>query len=268
VSERAIGVFDSGVGGLTVLRELRGQIPDESLVYLGDTARVPYGTKSSTTVLRYAHEAARFLLTKQVKLLVVACNTASAVALDDLAKCNQVPVVGVIEPGARRALEVTRNGCIGVVGTEGTIRSGAYERALRVGNPDVVVHTAACPLFVPLAEEGWAGHEVARLVAREYLAPLLEKNIDTLVLGCTHYPLLKSMLQEIVGPDVQLVDSAQETAKAVAAQLKGDQLLQQTTPAQPPRYFVTDIPDRFERVGGAFLGEKLQGVTTVSLEGI
>ena len=268
MSERAIGVFDSGVGGLTVLRELRSQIPDESLVYLGDTARVPYGTKSSPTVLRYAHEAANFLLSQHVKLLVVACNTASAVALDALAKHNQVPVIGVIEPGARRALEVTRNGRIGVVGTEGTIRSGAYERALRAGRPDVVVHAAACPLFVPLAEEGWARHEVARLTAHEYLAPLLEQGIDTLVLGCTHYPLLKEMLQEVVGPDVQLVDSAQETAKAVADQLKECQLLHQTTPAQPPRYFVTDIPDRFERVGGAFLGEKLQDVITISLEGV
>jgi len=266
VPERAIGVFDSGVGGLTVLRELRYQIPAEPLVYLGDTARVPYGTKSSPTVLRYAHEAARFLLGQQVKLLVIACNTASAVALDDLAKHYQVPVVGVIEPGARRALELTRNNRIGVIGTEGTIRSGAYERALRVERPDVVVQVAACPLFVPLAEEGWACHEVARLTAREYLAPLLEAGIDTLVLGCTHYPLLKQMLHEVVGPDVQLVDSAQETAKVVAFQLKKRQLLHQAVSAQPPRYFVTDIPDRFERVGGAFLGEKLQGVTTVSLD--
>ena len=266
MSERAIGVFDSGVGGLTVLRELRRQVPDESLVYLGDTARVPYGTKSSPTVLRYAHEAARFLLAHRVKLLVVACNTASAVALDDLAQHNQVPVIGVIEPGARRALQVTRNGRIGVVGTEGTIRSGAYERALRTGRQDVVVYSAACPLFVPLAEEGWASHEVARLAAREYLGPLLEMGIDTLVLGCTHYPLLKPMLQEVVGAKVQLVDSAQETAKVVASVLKELKLLHQTSPAQPPRYFVTDIPDRFERVGGAFLGEKLQGVTTVSLE--
>lgn len=264
--ERAIGVFDSGVGGLTVLRELRRQIPDEPLVYLGDTARVPYGTKSSPTVLRYAHEAARFLLDQRVKLLVVACNTASAVALDDLAERYQVPVIGVIEPGARRALEVTRNGRVGVVGTEGTIRSGAYERALLAGRSDVVVYTAACPLFVPLAEEGWACHEVARLAAREYLAPLLKEKIDTLVLGCTHYPLLKQTLQEVVGPDVQLVDSAQETAKAVASRLDEYQLLCQTTPAQPPRYFVTDIPDRFKRVGGAFLGEKLHGVETVSLD--
>ncbi|MGK2945225.1 MAG: glutamate racemase [Desulfuromonadales bacterium] len=264
--ERAIGVFDSGVGGLTVLRELRHQIPDEPLVYLGDTARVPYGTKSSPTVLRYAHEAARFLLAQRVKLLVIACNTASAVALDDLAKHYQVPVVGVIEPGARRALEITCNGRIGVIGTEGTIRSGAYERALRAGRPDIVVHVAACPLFVPLAEEGWACHEVARLAAREYLAPLLEAGIDTLVLGCTHYPLLKQMLQEVVGPAVQLVDSAQETAKVVAARLNEHQLLRQTAAALYPRYFVTDIPDRFERVGGAFLGEELQGVTTVSLD--
>jgi glutamate racemase len=266
VPERAIGVFDSGVGGLTVLRELRSRVPEEPLVYLGDTARVPYGTKSALTVLRYAHEAARFLLDQRVKLLVVACNTASAVALDDLAERYQVPVIGVIEPGARRALQVTRNGRIGVVGTEGTIRSGAYERALQSGRSDVVVHTAACPLFVPLAEEGWACHEVARLAAREYLAPLLDANIDTLVLGCTHYPLLRQTLQDVVGPDVQLVDSAQETAKAVACRLDEYQLLHQRTPAQPPRYFVTDIPDRFERVGGAFLGEELQGVTTVSLD--
>jgi glutamate racemase len=266
VPERAIGVFDSGVGGLTVLRELRCQVPGESLIYLGDTARVPYGTKSSPTVLRYAHEAARFLLDQQVKLLVVACNTASAVALEGLTERYQVPVVGVIEPGARRAIEVSANGRIGVIGTEGTIRSGAYERALRQERADIVVHTAACPLFVPLAEEGWAGHEVARLAAREYLAPLLDEGIDTLVLGCTHYPLLKPMLQEVVGPQVKLVDSAQETAKAVAAQLLEHRLLGQPHPALPPRYFVTDIPDRFERVGGAFLGEPLRGVATVSLD--
>lgn len=264
--ERAIGVFDSGVGGLTVLRELRRQIPAEALVYLGDTARVPYGTKSPQTVLRYAHEAARFLLARQVKLLVVACNTASAVALDELSSCYPIPVIGVIEPGARRALEVTRNGRIGVVGTEGTIRSGAYERALRSQRSDITVHTAACPLFVPLAEEGWACHEVARLAARDYLAPLLREGIDTLVLGCTHYPLLKETLQRVVGPQVCLVDSAEETAKVVAGRLLGQQLLQLGSTALQPQYFVTDVPDRFERVGGAFLGEALRGVTTVSLD--
>lgn len=264
--ERAIGVFDSGVGGLTVLRELRRQIPEEALVYLGDTARVPYGTKSPQTVLRYAHEAARFLLAQRVKLLVVACNTASAVALDELTERYQVPVVGVIAPGARRALEVTRNGRIGVIGTEGTVRSGAYERALQAARPDVVVFAAACPLFVPLAEEGWASHEIARLAARDYLAPLLAEGIDTLVLGCTHYPLLSRILQEVAGPGVQLVDSARETAKVVAGQLGAHCLLRPAAATLPPRYFVTDIPDRFERVGGSFLGEPLQGVATVSLD--
>ncbi len=264
--ERAVGVFDSGVGGLTVLRELQYQIPGEPLVYLGDTARVPYGTKSAQTVLRYAHEAAVFLVAQRVKLLVVACNTASAVALDDLAETYRLPVVGVIEPGARRALEVTRSGRIGVIGTEGTIRSGAYERALRAGQPDVVVHAVACPLFVPLAEEGWAGHEVARLAARDYLAPLLAQEIDTLVLGCTHYPLLKKTLQEVVGPNVRLIDSAEETAKAVALKLDAHQLRLPVAANVPTRYFVTDIPDRFERVGGAFLGASLHGVTMVNLD--
>jgi len=265
VPDRAIGVFDSRVGGLTVLRALRQQIPGELLVYLGDTARVPYGTKSSPTVMRYAHEAARFLLAQRVKLMVVACNTASAVAIDELVERYQVPVIGVIQPGVKRALEVTRNGRVGVVGTEGTIRSGAYNRVLRENRPDIVVHTAACPLFVPIAEEGWSRHEVAYLAAREYLAPLLHKGIDTLVLGCTHYPLLKKTLQEVVGPDVQLVDSALETAKAVKLQLEQNQLLSAVA-AQPPCYYVTDIPDRFVRVGGAFLGEELKDVKTVVLD--
>lgn len=264
--ERAIGIFDSGVGGLTVLRELRHQLPQEELVYLGDTARVPYGTKSPQTVARYAQEAARFLVGQRVKLLVVACNTASAVALDDLAALHRLPVVGVIEPGARRALEVSRTGRIGVIGTEGTIRSRAYERALRAGNPAVEVHVAPCPLFVPLAEEGWSEHPVARLAAAEYLAPLLRQGIDTLVLGCTHYPLLKRTLQEVAGPTVELIDSAAETAKTVATLLHAEGLGRHDTPPASPRFFVTDLPDRFERVGGAFLGAPLTGVVTVSLD--
>ncbi len=265
--ERAIGIFDSGVGGLTVLRELLRQLPHEELVYLGDTARVPYGTKSSQTVGRYAREAARFLVGQRVKLLVVACNTASAVALDDLAAVHRLPVVGVIEPGARRALEVTRVGRIGVIGTEGTIRSGAYERALRKGRPEIEICTAPCPLLVPLAEEGWAEHPIARLAAAEYLAPLLQQGIDTLVLGCTHYPLLKRTLQQVAGPKVELIDSAEETAKTVAALLKAQRLERSgSLPGGPPRYFVTDVAERFERVGGSFLGAPLAGVTTVTLD--
>ena len=241
-------------------------MPHEELVYLGDTARVPYGTKSPPTVGRYAREAARFLIGQRVKLLVVACNTASAVALDDLAAIYRLPVVGVIEPGARRALEVTRSGRIGVIGTEGTVRSGAYERALCAGNPQIEVCAAPCPLFVPLAEEGWAEHPVARLAAAEYLAPLLRQGIDTLVLGCTHYPLLKRVLQDVAGPGVQLIDSAEETAKTVAALLVAQGLVRRGPPPGPPRYFVTDVAERFERVGGAFLGAPLAGVTTVTLD--
>ncbi len=264
--ERAIGVFDSGVGGLTVLKELRRQVPYELLIYLGDTARVPYGTKSPQTVLRYAHEAARFLLAKRVKLMVVACNTASAVAVHELAERHQIPVIGVIEPGAKRALQVSRNRRIGVIGTEGTIRSGAYERALQNHSANVSVYSAACPLLVPLAEEGWTTHAVARLVAEEYLAPLLEKRIDTLVLGCTHYPLLKDTLQSVVGPEITLVDSAEETAKEVRLCLDKNHLLLQSKGHDSASYFVTDLSDRFKRVGSDFLGEELQGVTTVNLD--
>lgn len=264
--ERAIGVFDSGVGGLTVLRELQCHLPFEPLVYLGDTARVPYGTKSPQTVLRYAQEAARFLVAQHVKLLVVACNTASAVALPALAETYRLPVIGVIEPGARRALEVSRCRRIGVIGTEGTVRSGAYEAALQAGDPRIDVCSAACPLFVPLAEEGWMDHPAATLIAGDYLAPLLERGIDTLVLGCTHYPLLKRTLQRVVGPGVQLIDSAEETAKLVADRLSGLNLRRAATDHPAPRYFVTDIPDRFERVGGSFLGAPLHGVSTVTLD--
>ncbi|PLX87055.1 MAG: glutamate racemase [Desulfuromonas sp.] len=264
--EHAIGVFDSGVGGLTVLRELQRQLPYEPLVYLGDTARVPYGTKSPQTVLRYAQEAARFLTAQRVKLLVVACNTASAVALSTLAETYRLPVVGVIEPGACRALDVSRNRRIGVIGTEGTIRSGAYERALKASDPTVEVYAVSCPLFVPLAEEGWMNHPSAEMIAADYLAPLLNQGVDTLVLGCTHYPLLKQTLQRVAGPDVQLIDSAEETAKVVAGELYSRSLQRSAAESLPPRYFVTDIPDRFERVGGSFLGAPLCGVTTVSLD--
>ena len=266
VPQRAIGVFDSGVGGLTVLKELRRCNPGESLIYLGDTARVPYGTKSPETVLRYAHEAARFLMQKQVKLMVVACNTASAIALEELVRTYDVPVLGVIEPGVTRALQVTRSGRIGVIGTEGTIRSGAYEKDLQSRAADVSVFSVPCPLFVALAEEGWSDHQVARLIAYEYLQPLLQNDIDTLVLGCTHYPLLKKTLQSVVGPEVVLVDSAEETAKAVRLKLASECLLQAASKKHNSSFFVTDISDRFERVGGAFLGERLHDLNTVVLD--
>jgi glutamate racemase len=265
VSERAIGVFDSGVGGLTVLKELHRLLPGEQLVYLGDTARVPYGTKSPRTVLRYALEAASFLVERGVKMLVVACNTASSVALPALEERFSLPVVGVIDPGARRAVRLTRSRRVGVIGTEGTVKSGAYTRAIHALDPHIELFAAACPLFVPLAEEGWAEHPVARLAAAEYLAPLQQQGIDTLVLGCTHYPLLKRTLRTVLGEGVELVDSAQETARMVAAILNERDLTRRSAPGEP-RFFVTDVPARFERVGGAFLGAPLHGVEQVELD--
>jgi glutamate racemase len=265
LSESAIGIFDSGVGGLTVLKAILHRFPGEEVIYLGDTARVPYGTKSPSTVLRYSLEAAAFLVAERVKMLVVACNTASAVALPALVERFSLPVVGVIEPGARRAVSITRNRRVGVIGTEGTVKSGAYAKALQALDPRIEVFSTPCPLFVPLVEEGWAEHTVAQLAAREYLAPLLAQGIDTLVLGCTHYPLLKKTLRGVLGDGVALVDSAEETARSVEAILQSQHLRRSGEP-RGPRFFVTDIPERFERVGGAFLGAPLHQVGQVSLD--
>jgi len=263
MSQRPIGIFDSGVGGLTVFKEI-ARLLDEELIYLGDTARVPYGNKGAATVVRYALEAANFLLSRQVKMLVVACNTASAVALPFLEERFRVPVLGVIEPGARKAAAVTGNGRVGVIGTAATIGSGAYTRAIRACRPDIEIFTQACPLFVPLVEEGWVEHPVARLVAEEYLRPLAERGIDTLVLGCTHYPMLKKVLRGVLGEGVRLVDSGAETALTVTSILR-EQGLVRPLPALRPRFFVTDSPAHFERVGGAFLGKRLAHVQRVEL---
>lgn len=260
---RAIGIFDSGVGGLTVLKEIIELLPSEDLFYLGDTARVPYGTKSAATVRQYALESAAFLVDRGVKLLVVACNTASAVALPALRERFQLPVIGVIEPGARRAVG-SLNRRIGVIGTEGTINSGRYESAIHALLPDAQVFSAPCPLFVPLAEEGWAEHEVARLTAAEYLQPMIEAQIDTLVLGCTHYPLLRRTLQQVLGPQVTLVDSAAETARTVA-KLFREQGLARPEHGGNRAVYVTDVPTRFERVGQAFLGCELGKVEQVRI---
>lgn len=260
---RAIGIFDSGVGGLTVFKEIMHLLPEEDLFYLGDTARVPYGTKSAETVRQYALEAGAFLVDQGVKMLVVACNTASAVALPALRERFNLPVVGVIDPGARRAAQ-SRNGRIGVIGTEGTIGSGRYEEAINAQLADAQVFSTACPLFVPLAEEGWAEHQVAQLAAREYLAPLKQNAIDTLVLGCTHYPLLRKVLQQEVGEGVTLVDSAEETATTVA-ELFREQGLTRPQSGGQRAFFVTDVPTRFVRVGQAFLGQELSHVQQVRI---
>jgi len=260
---RAIGIFDSGVGGLTVFKEIMQLLPEEDLFYLGDTARVPYGTKSAETVRQYALEAGAFLVDQGVKMLVVACNTASAVALPALRARFKLPVIGVIEPGARRAVH-SRNRRIGVIGTEGTIGSGRYEEAITALLPDAQVFSVACPLFVPLAEEGWAEHQVAQLTAREYLAPMKLNRIDTLVLGCTHYPLLRNVLQQEVGAGVTLVDSAEETA-AMVAELFREQGLARPRHGGRRAFFVTDVPTRFVRVGQAFLGQELAHVRQVRI---
>ena len=245
---RPIGVFDSGIGGLTVVAALRELLPAENIFYLGDTARVPYGGKSQATVERYSFEIAGLLLAEQAKLVVVACNTASALALPRLQETLRVPVVGVIAPGAAAAAEASQNGKVGVIGTRATIRSGAYERALHKLAPQLDVRTAACPLLVPLIEEGWLEHPVTDQVIGQYLQPLLDGGIDTLILGCTHYPLLKTALARIAGPGVRLVDSAQNCALAVRSILQGGGLI---APEDEPgllQVALTDASDSFLRV--------------------
>lgn len=254
---RPIGVFDSGVGGLTVLRAVREALPEETVIYLGDTARVPYGTKSPETVTRFALESGRFLVEQGIKLLVVACNTASAMSLEALRKGLPIPVVGVLEPGARAAVRATRTGRIGVIGTEATIASGAYPQALQTLRPGLEIVSRACPLFVPLAEEGWTDNDVAYLTAERYLSPLRDQ-IDTLILGCTHYPLLRDIIQKVMGAGVALIDSAWETAREVAAWVDREGL--RGLGGGAPRYVVTDAPARFRAVGERFLDEPLERV--------
>jgi glutamate racemase len=261
-SDAAIGIFDSGIGGLTVLHAVLGALPHEDLIYLGDTGRTPYGSKSAETVTRYALESADFLLERRLKLLVIACNTATSTALDALRSHVPVPVIGVVEPGVRAAIGCTRNGRVGVIGTEATIGSGAYTRALRAQQPGLEVFTRACPLFVPLAEEGWTDGAVARGVAETYLASLARSGIDTLILGCTHYPLLKPLIAEVMGPSVTLVDSAEETAREVAARLAADGIARAAGPGSTS-FFVTDAPERFIRIGQRFLGARVESAVRV-----
>lgn len=245
---RPIGVFDSGIGGLTVVSALRMLLPDESIFYLGDTARVPYGGKSETTVQRYSLEIAAMLLEEKAKTVVVACNTASALALPQLEKSLPVPVTGVILPGARAALAKTRTGHVGVIGTRATIKSGAYERALRSLNPEVRVTARACPLLVPLIEEGWLENAITDEIILQYLGPLLEDGIDTLVLGCTHYPLLRNAVARLLGGGVALVDSAENCASAVRELLIRENLCTPETNGGMLEVALTDPPDNFLRV--------------------
>ncbi len=255
-----IGVFDSGLGGLTVAQAIMRELPGESLVYFGDTARVPYGPKSPETVLRYSREIASFLLAQGVKAIVIACNTATAHALPPLLDELDVPVLGVVGPGARAAVEASRSGHIGVIATEGTVRSGAYVRAIHDASPGARVIARACPLFVPLVEEGWTDHEATRIVAREYLSEMTGRDVDTLVLGCTHYPLLKPLIAAVMGPDVRLIDSAEETAHDTRRMLEQNDLLAPAGTVPVHRFIASDDPQQFLALGQRFLGDVIDQV--------
>jgi glutamate racemase len=257
--QTAIGIFDSGVGGLTVFREIARVLPQHPLIYLGDSARVPYGTKSPEIVTRYAVEAANHLLQRGIGMLVVACNTATSAALPTLQRTLDIPVIGVIEPGARAAVEATK-GRVGVIATEGTVRSQAYTKAIHAIDPSIEVIEAAAPLFVALAEEGWANTHVAREVAEVYLEPLLDAQIDTLVLGCTHYPILRGTIEHVVGDKVAIVDSAETTAECVRKLSNGGQ----PGSAVLHTFLVTDAAERFRRIASEFLEQDIESLELVS----
>lgn len=258
--DRPIGVFDSGVGGLTVVRALMERLPFEPIVYFGDTARVPYGIKSVETIAFYTRQIAEFLLDRQVKLLIIACNTMAAVAAQVVRDLSPVPVLDVISAGAQAAAGAGR---VAVIGTPTTINSNAYAQAIHALDPGARLYSQACPLFVPLVEEGWLDHPVTRLTAQEYLKPVLAQGVEALVLGCTHYPLLKPLLQEVAGPAVRLIDSAETTAERTADLLAARGLACPSRDAPRYEFFVTDVPLRFQTIGERFLGRALGPVHVV-----
>ncbi len=257
MNSKPIGVFDSGIGGLTVVRSLIQHLPHENIVYFGDTARVPYGPKSPLVVREYAAQDVDFLISKDVKMIVIACNTVSAVALDVVQKHAKVPVVGVILPGAIAAVRATKKRRVGVIGTMATVNSNAYTNAIRQIDTEVQVFAQACPLFVPLAEEGWVQHAVTEMVAKEYLFPLKLEKIDTLVLGCTHYPILRKAISSVVDSSVTLIDSGEATAGEVERILDAQKLRNPSTLKPNLQFYVSDVPAKFSEVGERFLGQKM-----------
>lgn len=263
--DRPVGIFDSGIGGLTVVKEVMKVLPNEAIIYFGDTARVPYGTKSKETITRFALEDANFLIRENVKAIVVACNTVSSNSLEFLKENLHIPIIGVIEPGAVCACKETRNKKIGVIGTVATIESAAYEQSIKEICPDVVVYSKSCPLFVPLAEEGWVEKEATYLIAREYLGELLKHNIDTLVLGCTHYPILKTMIKRVVGESVHLIDASYFTAIALKELLEKEHLLRESTRVIEASFFLSDIPRGFSKIGERFLDKRINSISVVDV---
>lgn len=259
---QAIGMFDSGVGGLTVMKQIMSTTPYETIIYFGDTANLPYGEKSRETIIRYSIENTIFLMEQEIKMLVIPCNTVSSYSIEKLRKIFNIPVIGVIEPGAEKAVEVTKNGRIAVLGTKATIKSGMYQKEILSRQPNAQVFPIACPLFVPLIEEQFVNHPATELIVREYLSSLQGQNVDTVLLGCTHYPLIREAIARVIGPDVNIVDSATTCAEKVSLVLNGMGLQSQATKEPEHRYVVSDDPEKFKMIGRQFLGMPIDFVAT------
>lgn len=268
MDNRPIGVFDSGIGGLTVLKEIMEQLPGEDIVYFGDTARIPYGTRSKETVIKYFFQSVRFLLTKEIKAIVIACNTASALAMEESQKAFDIPILGVIEPGAKAAVSATKNSTIGVIGTEGTINSQSYQKKIRRMLPTAEIIGISCPLFVPIVEEGWESTDVAYITAQKYLIELKEHNADALVLGCTHYPALRYTINKVLGDKVRLINPAYETAKAAKIMLKERDLISNRLDGGRCDYYVSDDPEKFKRIGGNIVRKEIASIQKVNIENL
>lgn len=263
---KPIGIFDSGIGGLTVVKQLTKLLPNENYIYFGDTARVPYGTRSNRLIKQYAFEDTAFLQQFKIKLLVVACNSVSAVAVDLLESAVDFPLTGVIMPGVEAAVKLTKNSKIGVIGTTATVTSGAYEQRIKAINPDITVYGQACPMLVHLVEEGWVNEEITRLTIVKYLEPLLQKSIDTIILGCTHFPVVSELIKDVVGSSITLIDSGKETAKKVKQILDSTGLSKKEASPGNFSFYVSDIPDKFDEVGTLFLGRPVVQATHVDFD--
>lgn len=266
MSNRPIGVFDSGLGGLTVLKEIMKILPNENIVYFGDTARVPYGPRSKETVIKYTFQAINFLISKNVKAIVIACNTATARALKESQEKYDIPIIGVIEAGARTAAYSTKNKIVGVIGTEGTVSSKAYNLEIGKIDKDIKIIDKACPLFVPIVEEGWSNTDIAFLTAKRYLDELKEQDIDSLVLGCTHYPLLKRTIGEVVGEKIKLVNPAKETAIDLKSILESNHIIKNDSSCATQEYYVSDIPEKFASIAREFLKKKIENIKNVEIQ--
>ena len=266
MDNRPIGVFDSGLGGLTVLKEIMKILPNENLVYFGDTARVPYGSRSKEVVMKYTFQAINFLISKDVKAIVIACNTATARSLVEANEKYDIPILGVIEAGAKSAVRATKNNKVGIIGTEGTIRSKAYNKEISKIDENIFIIDKACPLFVPIVEEGWANSDIATLTAKRYLEEIMNEGVDSIVLGCTHYPLLKKTIGEIVGEDVVLVNPAKETSEDLKKILESNNIIKSSQTNTTYEYYVSDIPEKFVAIAEEFLNKKIEDIKRIDIQ--